>query len=62
VTDGEWVETAYKDSCSCHSIEPVVIFSGQRYDKTREIQKENLFFFLFPSASIFGKLKVTTKY
>jgi len=29
----------------------------QRYEKTSEIQKENLFFFSFPSASTFGEAK-----
>ena len=29
----------------------------QRYEKTSEMQKENLFFFSFPSASTFGKAK-----
>jgi hypothetical protein len=31
----------------------------QSYEKTREMQKESLLFFSFPSASNFGKAKVT---
>ena len=33
----------------------------QSYGKTSEMQKENLFFFSFPSATNFGKAKVTEK-
>ena len=33
----------------------------QNYEKMREMQKENSFFFSFPSASNFGEAKVTKK-
>jgi len=33
----------------------------QSYEKTSEMQKENLFFFSFPSASNFGEARVTKK-
>jgi len=33
----------------------------QSYEKTSEMQKENLFFFSFPSASKFGEARVTKK-
>jgi len=33
----------------------------QSYEKTREMQKESMLFFAFPSDSNFGKAKVTKK-
>jgi hypothetical protein len=34
---------------------------AQSYEKTSEMQKENLFFFSFPNVSTFGEAKVTKK-
>jgi len=42
-------------------MQSVYYFYWQSYEKTREMQKENPFFFSFPSASNFGKAKVTEK-